>query len=93
MGVMPVRIYIVRETDVYAELIAGTTTHLRSVPYGQTRILWKEAGTGVKWAVCAPERGAARFAVFELAGSWQAATSPEPDESDENARLSVCVRL
>jgi hypothetical protein len=77
-GVTPVRIDVIRETDVYAEPIAGTTTQLRSVPFGQTRILWKEAGTGVKWAVVRlSER--ARFAVFQLAGSWQAATSPEPD--------------
>jgi len=77
-GVTPVRIDVVRDTDLYAEPIAGTTTHLRSTPNGQTRILWKEAGTGVKWAVVRlSER--ARFAVFQLSGTWQAAVSPEPD--------------
>src|SRR5690606_8974852 len=76
-GVTPVRVDVVRETDFYAEPIIGTTTHLRSAPNGQTRIRWKEAGTGVKWAVVRlSER--ARFAVFQLAGTWQAATSPEP---------------
>ncbi len=77
-GVTPVRVDVVRETDLYAEPIIGTTTHLRSASNGQTRILWREAGTGVKWAVVRlSER--ARFAVFQLAGTWQAATSPEPD--------------
>ena len=46
------------------------------MPYGTARILWKESGTGVKWAVVRLS-DRPRFAVFELDGTWTAAT-PEP---------------
>ena len=77
-GVAPVRINVVRPTDNYAELVFGETGHLRSSPTGQTRILWKEAGTGIRWGVVRlSERP--RFAIFELSGAWQPSLPPEPD--------------
>ncbi len=77
-GVTPVQIDVVRESDRAAELAEDETGHLRSTPYGQTQILWKEPGTGIKWAVVRlGDRP--RFAVFELTGDWTPAVTPEPE--------------
>ena len=77
-GVFVVQVNVVREMDAYAELERNETGHLRSCPNGLTRILWKESGTGVKWAVVRlSERP--RFAIFELVGKWIAGYPPEPD--------------
>ena len=77
-GVAPVRVLVTRETDPYAEIIAGETGYLRSVPDGLTRMLWKAAGLGVQWAVVQlTERP--RMAIFQLSGTWQASVPPEPD--------------
>lgn len=77
-GVSPVRLEVVRESDQYAELIAGATDKLRTTPTGLTRILWKESGLGLKWGVVRlSERP--RFAIFQLSGTWEAATTPEAD--------------
>lgn len=50
-GAMPVRINVIRQEDTFAELVLDETECLRSCPHGLTRILWKEEGLGVKWAV------------------------------------------
>ena len=80
-GVTVARVDVRREEDGFAELETGNATALRSVPYGSTRILWKEAGTGVKWAVVRPS-DRPRLAMFELSGNWtpgdSGADPPEP---------------
>jgi hypothetical protein len=50
-GVTPVRLDVVRENDTFAVAKAGYTNCLQSAPYGTARILWKESGTGEKWAL------------------------------------------
>lgn len=50
-GVTPVQIDVVHETHTHADLIDGDKTKLRSGFTGHARILWKEAGTGVKHAL------------------------------------------
>lgn len=77
-GVTPIQVYVVRESDTGAELVEDETAYLRSSPFGQTRILWKEPGLGLKWAVVRlGDRP--RFTVFELTGNWVPAAYPEPD--------------
>ncbi len=49
-GVTPARILIADETDTTCELATGETV-LASTPMGGVPILWKEEGTGEKWAV------------------------------------------
>lgn len=72
-GITPVKVNVIREDDRFADIEPGTTASLRSVPYGSARILWKETGTGVKWAVVRlGDRP--RFAIFQLAGSWTPAS-------------------
>lgn len=49
-GVTPARVFITNETDTTCEL-APEETMLASTPMGGIPILWKEEGTGEKWAV------------------------------------------
>lgn len=49
-GVTPARILVNNESDTTCELAAGETV-LASTPMGGVPILWKEEGTGEKWAV------------------------------------------
>jgi len=49
-GVTTARVYITNETDTTCELAADETV-LASTPMGGIPILWKEDGTGEKWAV------------------------------------------
>jgi len=49
-GVTPARVFITNETDTTCEL-APDETVLASTPMGGIPILWKEEGTGEKWAV------------------------------------------
>jgi len=49
-GVTPARVLITNETDTTCELAAGESV-LAGTPMGGIPILWKEAGTGEKWAV------------------------------------------
>ncbi len=50
-GVVPCKVDIVDEAHQCAEIIHNTRTHLGSVFFGSAQILWKETGTGVKWAL------------------------------------------
>jgi hypothetical protein len=49
-GVTVARVFITNETDTTCELAADETV-LASTPMGGIPILWKEEGTGEKWAV------------------------------------------
>lgn len=50
-GITPVRIDVVHASHTHADLIASDITKLRSGFTGHAKILWKEAGTGVKHAL------------------------------------------
>jgi len=50
-GVAPVQVNVVSATDTYADVNDGTATSLRSGSSGAARILWKDSGTGIKWAI------------------------------------------
>jgi len=50
-GVTPVHLDVQSETHEFAVPKSGTTSSLQSTAGGPIRILWKESGTGVRWAV------------------------------------------
>ncbi|HHK41407.1 MAG TPA: hypothetical protein ENJ50_03215, partial [Planctomycetaceae bacterium] len=50
-GVCPARVNVADECHEYADVADGDATALRSVPRGSARILWREGGLGVQWAV------------------------------------------
>ncbi len=49
-GICSVQINVTREVDRRADVKTGQTSWLRSGSCGAADILWKETGTGVKWA-------------------------------------------
>lgn len=51
MGVCPVRINIEKEEYACADVNDGNAASLKSGTSGSAQILWKESGTGVKWAI------------------------------------------
>jgi len=50
-GVCPAQIYIVSEGHACADVENNQPARLRSCNAGAAAILWKESGTGVKWAI------------------------------------------
>jgi len=52
-GITPVKIDIENEAHQFADVDDGVTTVLASGTSGAARILWKESGTGEKWAYVA----------------------------------------
>lgn len=50
-GVCPVQIVVDDETLMFAELQDGDATALKAALSGPITILWKDTGTGTKWAV------------------------------------------
>ncbi len=51
LGACPVKVNVVSASDAFADVEAGVTGRLQSGSSGAARILWKESGTGEKWAV------------------------------------------
>ncbi len=50
-GVTPVQIDVQDEAERFADIADGDATKLKSGASGAAAILWKESGTGTKWAV------------------------------------------
>lgn len=50
-GVCQVKINVVHASHQYADVKNGDATQLESARIGSARILWKESGTGSKWAI------------------------------------------
>ena len=50
-GVSIVKVDVKEECHGFAEVTGGQTQYLQSGTKGSSVILWKETGTGVKWAV------------------------------------------
>jgi hypothetical protein len=50
-GTTPVQLDVVAENHQYADIKDGDATQLQSSDAGSARILYKEAGTGTKWAL------------------------------------------
>ncbi|HPP28896.1 MAG TPA: hypothetical protein PLV57_20505 [Phycisphaerae bacterium] len=50
-GVCPVKIDIANANHWHADIADGSAAYLKSSGGGAARILWKDSGTGVRWAV------------------------------------------
>jgi hypothetical protein len=50
-GVTPVKINVTDDSHGYADIAVGDSEKLASAASGSATILWKESGTGEKWAV------------------------------------------
>lgn len=50
-GVCAVKVQVTNVTHWFADVRPGYTSHLLAGPTGSAGILWKESGTGEKWAV------------------------------------------
>lgn len=58
-GITPVKVDVVSEAHAFADLKDGDVEKLESADAGPARILWKETGTGTKWALIKFPEGAA----------------------------------
>jgi hypothetical protein len=91
-GPSVVRMDVISTTHQYANPVAGQVGYLRSDQTGLFRILWKESGTGLKWAVVIaepryPDELGTPAVVFQLttalaAGVNQTATATVTTTSD-----------
>jgi len=50
-GVTIVKVNVTRDTYTYADIYKNSVSYLRAAHIGSARIMWKEAGTGYKWAL------------------------------------------
>ena len=50
-GVVPVQVDVVAESDTFADVKDGDVASLASGATGSATILWKPAGTGLKWCI------------------------------------------
>jgi len=51
-GICPARVYVNDEDHLMADIVNYEPSYLQSVPHGgAARIIWKEEGTGLKWAL------------------------------------------
>ena len=62
-GVFPVKVDVQDEDHGFADVDEGECGHLKSALTGAAQILWKESGTGEKWAVV-------RLGLPHRAGFW-----------------------
>lgn len=90
-GIVIAQVDVIREIDLYAEVVQGNTTALRTSPHGRSRILWKEPGLGLKWSVVRLS-DRPRFAVFELpTRNWKTGDRyADPAEPDGWAKMPDC---
>jgi hypothetical protein len=50
-GQFSVKVNVTSESHLFADIKNGDTTQLQSAESGSVSILWKESGTGTKWAI------------------------------------------
>ncbi len=67
-GVFPVKVDVQDEDHDFADVDDGECGHLKSALTGAAQILWKESGTGEKWAVV-------RLGLPHRAGFWARLTA------------------
>lgn len=71
-GLVQVQVDVIDELHAYADIKASDATMLQSHSGGSARIVWKESGTGTKWAVVAlgEAGGAVRLRVHTEANDY-----------------------
>ena len=70
VGVCPGKVDVVAEDHVFADVAADQLQYLASRADGGADILWKQSGTGVKWAIIRlpQQRSSSSGQVFKLVG-------------------------
>ncbi|MCC7408881.1 MAG: hypothetical protein IT442_12470 [Phycisphaeraceae bacterium] len=53
LGATVARVNVTTESLTYADVLASDATKLQTVSSGKAAIVWKQTGTGVKWAIVA----------------------------------------
>lgn len=71
-GVTIARVDVVDESHPFCDVVNCGTEALQSNPTGSAKLIWKEAGTGTKWAVI-------RFGETEATPSGSTTTTTTPD--------------
>lgn len=69
VGVTPVQIDVIDESDEWADAIHNSPDTLRSQPFGSSWIAYKESGTGVKWAIVVHGVVGSKFLIGKTAAS------------------------
>jgi len=85
-GVCPVKIGVEDEDHEYADVADAEAGKLRSCPLGAGQILWKESGTGEKWAVVRLGVPPSPFEVVKFAGVCKI-----DEENPDTAYANVAV--
>ena len=65
-GISCVQVNVVSESHTHADVQEGQTGHLKSGTSGLAMILWKESGTGVKWALVRIGGGSGGGGAFKI---------------------------
>ena len=70
-GVCPAQVFVTDGSHQYCDAAEGATTALKSDCFGSARILWRELGTGLRWALIrlGNRDDSGRHFRFELLGS------------------------
>ncbi len=84
-GCAATKVYIYDQTHNFADILDNDKTRLKSTVSGPATILWKESGTGEKWAVirfgATPDAGIRRAKLTASAGTGNTITANLYDSS------------
>ncbi len=84
-GCAAAKVYIYDQTHKFADILDSDKTRLKSTVSGPVTILWKESGTGEKWAVirfgATPDTGIRRAKLTASAGTGNTITANLYDSS------------
>lgn len=91
-GVVQVKLDVVAAGDDFAGVKPGSVGHLQTGESGDSLILWKEAGTGVKWGLVriGLAGGAGGVKLGKITGTWsKGSTATVYEHSGSGNQLSV----
>jgi len=91
-GVVQVKLDVVAAGDDFAGVKPGSVGHLQTGESGDSLVLWKEAGTGVKWGLVriGLAGGAGGVKLGKITGTWsKGSTATVYEHSGSGNQLSV----
>ncbi|MCC7409883.1 MAG: hypothetical protein IT442_17585 [Phycisphaeraceae bacterium] len=66
LGATVARVNVTTESMTYADVLASDATKLQTVSLGKAAIVWKQTGTGVKWAIVLLDAAASTSSFFAI---------------------------
>jgi hypothetical protein len=99
-GVAQVQVNVASSSDAFCDVKNSDRTQLQSAPSGTARILWKESGTGTKWAVVRINDPSDPVRLGKTSSTWTKNTTATidlweggtpPSETSSSATLANCV--